>query len=306
MATVAAKVLLILLPIGLGIALRALRVFDARDAEALRAFVIRLALPLLIFFSAFDSPRGDLVLLPLMAAAAVLVTLGRFVLAWPVTLAGRGRRIRTAMHVSAALGNYGWLGLGVVQAATGEAGLRRAVFFIMAWWPIFFASGFAAAGLHQDGARRPADYRHALRLAAPAFGALGLGIAANLLRVPVPGLLQDALRPMAATAIPLILFSSGLSLNLAGWRGAWAPALAVSAVALLGGPLAGWLVSVLLPVDALSRTVIILESAMPVAVMSPLLADYIDMDRDVSESAVVLSTLAAMATLPLLLALLGG
>jgi predicted permease len=296
------KVALVMLPILLGLVLRAVRVFGAQDASGLRRFVVRFAIPLLAFFSTYEARAGDLKMLPLMIAAAFLVTGGRFLVGACVALAVRGPAKKTCVQACTALGNYGWLGLGVTYAVLGEAGLRLTIFFVMAWWPVFFTYGIGAALVHHGRRGVGVCLPEILQLALPPVSGLLLGLAANLANVPIPHLLQEALEPFAGMAVPLILLSVGLSLELHGVRRALAPALLVSLAVLAIGPLVGWGVAWLLPVDSVARGVIILEGAMPVAMLMLLLADHVEMDKALCHTAIVLSTLLSALSLPLVIA----
>ena len=106
--------------------------------------------------------------------------------------------------------------------------------------------------------------------------------------------------------LPLILAGVGMTLDVTGVHRAWRPALAVSAVTLLVAPVAGWCVATLLCVDPISRNVVTLIAAMPVALSTPLLAQGFDMDLDITHTSIVLSTLLCGVTLPALAYLLGG
>jgi predicted permease len=56
-----------------------------------------------------------------------------------------------------------------------------------------------------------------------------------------------------------------------------------------------------LPVGQLGSKTVLLLTAMPVATVTPLLSDYFVMDRDLISVSVVLSTVLALGTLPIVL-----
>ena len=298
------KVIAVLLPILLGQVCRLTKLFGDEEGKLLSRFVIRLTVPILVFFSMYDADKGDFAAAPILVAALVLVTAIRFAAGYGASRFFAGAPRRAGMHACVTFANYGWLGYGVTQALLGDDGLRRAMFFLMLWWPVFFGFG-AVVGLVQAGeGKSKFSLGSVLKIALPVAAALVGGLTLGAFDCPIPGVLQDCLRPFARMTIPLILFSVGLTLDLRGLRGAMKPALAIAGFSLVVGPLVGWLVASMLTRDPLSYKVIILESAMPVAAMTPVLGDYFEMDLEVVNSAVVVSTVLAMATLPVLAALL--
>jgi predicted permease len=77
-------------------------------------------------------------------------------------------------------------------------------------------------------------------------------------------------------------------------------------VTLVIGPVIGWVLAVLLTRDLVSWQVVILEGAMPVATLTPLLEENYEMDKDLVGAAIVLSTILSLVTLPILAALIMG
>ena len=301
---IAARVLAIIIPIGLAFGLRIAGLIQTEDGYALRRFVVRVAVPVLVFFSMYDAEAGDLRAIPLMIGAAFLVCAGRFLLGAGASFTVRGQQRRAAITAATTMGNFGWLGFGVAEVLLGDAGLRRAVFFVLPWWPIFFTVGLSAAAIHGGSSERGIPWKRMGAMMSPILAALALGLGLNLGGVTIPSFLSISLRPIGATCVPLILFSVGLLLSPKSIGRSLRPALIISLTALVLGPFVGWAVARLLHADPVSASVIILEAGMPVATMIPVLREYIDMDADLAGTAVVLSTLLSLVSLPIVASLI--
>jgi predicted permease len=299
MNDVTERILSVLIPILLGWALRLGRIFGDREGDVLRSFVVRFALPVLVFFSMYDAGRDDISAMPSMLASLVVLTAALFPLGLLCSRLFKGTDRRTAVHACCTFGNYGWLGFGVAQVLLGEPGLRRAVFFCVLWWPVFYGFGLPIGLIHARRERGGLPIWKAVRLATPVISCLVVGFLFNLRGWRLPSLLETTMRPFGETTVPLILISVGMMLDLSGIRKALAPALLVSAFTLLVKPLIGWALAAVLTRDPTSYAVVILNAAMPVATLTPVLAENFEMDLDVTNTSIVLSTLLSLITLPI-------
>jgi len=299
------KILEVLIPILLGLGFRTVKLFGDEEGDVLRRFVVRFAVPVMVFFSMYDSDPSEFAAMPKMMIAFVLVTAGLFVIGWLCSRAVRETAHKTAVHACVTFGNYGWMGFGVCQVLLGDDGLRRAVFFIILWWPVFYAFGLPIGLIHTRTRKGGVPAGKVLKVAAPVIGMMLLGLAFNFAGIKVPDLLGRTLRPFGQMTVPLILFSVGVMLDFSSVHKALWPALLVSAATLVGGALVGWGVAALLQPDPVSYAVIILEAAMPVATLTVMLAEHYDLDLDMTNTCIVLSTILAMVTLPVVAALVG-
>jgi len=300
------KVVQVLLFILIGLGFRGIRLFGDREGEVLRRFVVQFTVPVMVFFSMYDASRDAVSALPTMAGALVLITAALFLLGWPCSHVVKDGSQRAAVHACVTLGNYGWLGWGVCQVLLGEGGLRCAVFFTVLWWPVFYLFGLPIGVIHGRVRKGAVPIGRAVAVAAPVIGMVILGLIFNFRGWKVPQLLSDTLRPFGNMTVPLILFSVGAMLDFKTFRKALAPAVLVSAVTLVGGALIGWGVASLLTHDPTSYKTIIVEGAMPVATLTLVLAENYDVDVDMINTCIVVSTVLSMVTLPILAALVVG
>jgi hypothetical protein len=295
----------VMIPIILGLILRLIRLFGDDEGELLRKFVVRFTVPVFVFFSLYDARAESLASIGPMALALVVMTAGLFALGWAVALTVRGAPQRAAIHASVTFGNYGWMGLGVAQALLGDAGSQRVVYFLLLWWPVFYGFGLPIGLIHGERRRGRVPLGRAAAVAAPVLVAMALGLAANLGGVAVPSLAQQALRPFADMTVPLILLSVGLLLDPARLHGRLRPALVISAATLVAAPLFGWVLALWLASDPTTAATIVLLGAMPAATMVPVLGEHYEMDMGIVNTAIVLSTLLSLITIPATAILLG-
>lgn len=295
----------ILIPIGIGFFLRLVGLFGDTEGVVLRQFVVRFTVPVFVFFSVFEAPPDSIRAIGPMAGALPLVTAGLFVLGWFASRFVEGAPAKTAVHACCTFGNYGWMGLGVAQALLGPEGVLRALFFILPWWPVFYAFGLPIGLMHVGRRKGGVPWRHALAVAAAPLTALALGLACNLGSVRLPSLVAGAVKPFGDMTIPLILLSVGMMLDFSRVRAHLRPALLVSAVTLGVGPFIGAAVAALLTRDPVSARVMVIQAAMPVATLVPVLADSYEMDMDLANTAIVVSTALALVTIPVVSILSG-
>lgn len=293
------KTLEVLIPILLGLGFRLAGVFGDEEGDAIRGLVVRFCVPLLVFFSMYGASTKTVSALPVMMAAFVLLSVVLFFLGWGCSRVVDAPAAKTAVHACTMLGNYGWMGFGVCQVLLGDPGFRRAVFFIVLWWPVFYGLGIPIGMIHLKGKKGRVPLKRALKVAIPTIAALLVGLGMNFGGVSLPQLLESTLSPFADMTVPLILFSVGLMLDVTKIHESLGPALLVSAATLLVAPLLACGVAELLARgDSIAYSTIIIEGAMPVATLTPVLAEAYDMDLDLTTTCIIVSTLLSMITVP--------
>lgn len=188
--------------------------------------------------------------------------------------------------------NAGNAGLSLSLFAYGQPGLALGIiFFAVSSLGNFTVGQSILAGRGNLGAV----------LRSPMIWAVLIGVAGNLLQVHPPLWIMRSLQVGGGIAIPLMLFTLGVSLATLKVndlkRG-----LLLSALRLVAGIVAGFGLSELLGLDGAARGVFIIQCAMPVAVVNYIFAVRYNRDPQTMASLVVISTLLSFATLPALLA----
>lgn len=190
-----------------------------------------------------------------------------------------------------AFGNSGNLGLPLCLFAFGSEGLGLAIGFYL----VGSVTQFLIGPLFQG--RQPV-WRTLLTTPVNYAAAAGLALLATGTRLPL--WVGNSIGLLAGMAIPLMLVALGHALGSFGVQRL--PVAAGIATARLGlGFAAGWALTLVLGLEGTARGVVIIESAMPVAVFNYLLAARYDRHPGDVAGAILVSTLLSFASLPLLL-----
>ena len=187
--------------------------------------------------------------------------------------------------------NTGNMGVPICLFAFGEQALAVALVWFMVTSMVHFSLGVALAG------SRNAFWA---LLTSPVFYAAVLSIALVITGWQIPAALFNTIDLLGGIAIPLMLFSLGVSLHKL--KPASFTRSTMLAVLRLGGGFAvGLLLCWLFDLQGVIAGVVIIQSAMPSAVFNYLLA--VSYQREPQEVAgiVVISTLLSFLTLPFLL-----
>jgi malate permease and related proteins len=301
------NMLVILLPIALGYLLKLGRLFREDEIAALRKFVMRVALPFLIFQNLYRADVESLnQALPIILAFILLTALYTLAagLLSPVIAVGEEQKLTFAFSVFA--GNYAFLGWGVIVAFFGAQALTRAVFFSMFFWPVFLTCGLFLRRRFENGAvhaERPRFLKVLVRHAGVPITAAVSALAMNIGHVRLPATVDHFISQFAGLAIPMILFAIGQNLRLFMPIARLRLVLAASFFRLVGGFALGMaamaVLSLLFNLDNLSRQVILLQAVMPTATMATFFSEYVRIDEELLSGIIAVSTLLSFFTLPL-------
>ncbi|MBL8224214.1 MAG: AEC family transporter [Chromatiales bacterium] len=220
-------------------------------------------------------------------AIVVLATCG---VVGAVALRVLGQPLRSYLP-PVAFGNSGNLGLPLCLFAFGSEGLGLAIGFYL----VGSVTQFLIGPLFQG--RQPV-WRTLLTTPVNYAAITGLALLATGTKLPL--WVGNSISLLAGMAIPLMLVALGHALGSFGVQRL--PVAAGIATARLGlGFAAGYVLTLVLGLEGTARGVVIIESAMPVAVFNYLLAARYDRHPGDVAGAILLSTLLSFATLPLLL-----
>ncbi|HDS02902.1 MAG TPA: AEC family transporter [Firmicutes bacterium] len=298
-------VLSILLPISLGILFRFFG-FTQEESTALRKFVIKVTVPFIVFRNLLQADLESLTqILPSVTAMILMTVLFSATALGASRFLPHHKDLRHAFIFSTFVGNYGYLGWGVMNQFYGDAGFTRAVFFTLFFWPVFLLAGFALIYL----LNKKEDFSHRGLLlilgknSAPPLLSAAAGLLCNLFTFHPPPLLNTLINQFAAMTVPLILFTIGLSFHFILKRSDL-PTILLSCIhRLFLGYLIGLatcaFVSLFFSLDPITKKVILMESVMPTAAMAPFFAEHISLDKKVQASVITLSTAFSLLTIPL-------
>lgn len=211
---------------------------------------------------------------------------------------------RAAFLIAILIMNAGNYGLSVNLFAFGEAGLARASLY-------FVGSALLSASLGVYlSARGRVTVRLALRrmISMPLLHATILGLVFNVGNLTVPETLAKAIHLLGQAAVPSMLLVLGVQLAeifQSRQRMVHLPALgAVTVLRLIVAPALAWFLAGLVGLNGLARDVSVLETAMPTAVMTTILATEFDSDASFAALGVMVTTLVSLPTVTILLNLL--
>ncbi|MBX2883847.1 MAG: AEC family transporter [Granulosicoccus sp.] len=196
--------------------------------------------------------------------------------------------------MSFVVGNTGNLGLPVCFFAFGNEGLAYAMTFFSVQCLLLFSMGDALyAGSLNVG--------RVLR--SPILHAIWIGLLINAIALPVPDAVMNSTELLGQILIPLMLLTLGYSLASMRANQLWST-IRWSALRTLMAVVVGFGISELIALEGVARSVVIVQTVVPVAVFNYLLT--LKHGHDVSEvSGMILVThLAAIVYLPIVLGVL--
>jgi predicted permease len=267
----------------------------------LSSVVFNILSPCLVFSSLANSelPGNELIEL---VGFSILNILGVGVLALVLARLMRLERIELATFLIVAMfvngGNYG---LTLLQLRYGDGGLSRGVVYYVTSTVLVYTLGVAIASMGRVNWRD--TLRRMVRL--PAVYAAVLAIIVYSFRIPIPSPIMSGITIAGSGAIPVMLLVLGMQIADmrpdSGGRYVW-PAVGLR---LIGGPLLGLAIAALLNLQGIGRSAMIIESAMPTAVITMILASEFGLPTSNVARIVVLSTLASPLTIAATVTLLG-
>jgi hypothetical protein len=280
----------------LGASLRLFGILTKTHAACLASVVFSISLPATILVSldrvTFAPTAWKLPL------AACLISLPLLCCSWLLArLLHLPRPTQGGFLLAAGSINSVYFGYPVALAMFGQEGLARAILFdlgqttltLMVLYPLALWHGTVLSSARSVLPRM---------LSAPPIWALALILAVKTAGLHLPSWTLDVLTPVHLTTTPLASLVLGLSISLDSVRRTWPLSCLGVTVRMLGGVLLGWAAAVLLDLSGLDRTMVILISGMPSAVMAAIYAAETSLDEELVASIVALSICVGVVLLP--------
>lgn len=201
---------------------------------------------------------------------------------------------RKSLMATTLFANVGNMGLPFILFSLGEAGLERAVIYLVI--SSLLISSLFPIILQGTGLRASAQY--SLKL--PVLWAALLGVGIQITPWDLPNALSQGLQLLGEGVVPLALLTLGI--QLARSRFALGALEWIGAGLRLGvSPSLAYAIGRGLGLTGLDLQVLVLQAAMPVAVSSLIWVTELGGDASQVSRTIVLSTLLSFVTLPLLL-----
>ena len=201
--------------------------------------------------------------------------------------------VRMSLLATTLFSNAGNLGLPLVSFALGEAGLERAIVYLIS--ATILMAGVGPAILNAAGVKAGI----ALTLKLPLFWAMLMGTFLQLFRIQLPLRLDEGLQMLGNAAIPVALITLGMQLAqnrlVLGWY-----ELMAAGLRLLVAPLIAFGIGSSLRLTGLDLQVLVMQSAMPTAINTLIWVSEFGGEPPRVARTIIASTLLSLGTLPIL------
>lgn len=244
--------------------------------------------------------NGD-ILRTVFFAMAVILLIG--VITWFVIKPLRlSRKMQSAVLLSVMFMNSGNFGLPVVLFAFGEAGLGFASLYFVANLILNYTVGVVIAS--SGTAKISQAVLNLVKIPAIYAVLLGLFSIRTGWQMPLP--LSRTIDLLADASIPGMLVLLGMQLKAVEWDGKTLPLALTGILRLVAAPALALFLAPLFGLTGAAYQSGVLESAMPTAVLSTVLATEYDAEPTFVTAAVIFTTLISPLVLTPLLAYLGA
>ncbi|GAB4516248.1 MAG: AEC family transporter [Roseibium sp.] len=292
--------------IGIGYCLARFDVLSRSTSDALGQFVFLVALPVLVFRTLIGADLSAGV--PFALWASYFLGVG---FAWGlgslIIRKGFGREARASAigGISAAFANGLLVGLPLISAVYGEAGLVPLLLIIsihLAVMTILMAVAMERAASIDSGTKTPPLGQLLLQAGKslaknPLIVAIVLAFTWRLTHLEIPAVGEDVLERIAATALPLALLSLGMSMVQYGMRGNILPGLLLAVVKILVMPVVVFVAAVFVfKLPPLWTAVATLTASCPTGANAYIFANRYGTGHAMSANAITVTTLSAIVT----------
>jgi len=282
----------------MGMVFRRLQAFPKDTAQAFNMFALYLSLPALVLLKApqitisRDMLAAALIPWAMLIFSAALVVVGGWLWKWPRETVG-------VLLLVVPLGNTSFMGVPVVQAFFGSAGLPYLIIYDQFGTMLIFATyGSLILALYgRDRTFSAASVAKKMILFPPTI-ALVLGLA--LRGWSYPKTMALVLQAIAASLVPLVMTAIGFQLRLRLPRRVTGPMSYGLAIKLLAAPLSVLLVCRLTGLCGGAIDVSVIEAGTPPMVTAGALAVVSGMEADLAVALVGVGIVLSFGTLPML------
>jgi len=206
-------------------------------------------------------------------------------------LLGLSSEVYKSLVICSLLSNNGNLGLPLVTFVLGEEGLTHSLIYVMASSILMFGvmPPFLAGKSWRFGLN--------MTFKSPIIWSMVVGILIHISGIQIYPQIQVSIRQLGEACIPLALLLLGIQLSKTNFKvGKYE--LLTTAIRLLLSPLLAWWIGSILHLSSLDLQVLILQSAMPVAVNNVVLATEFGGNPSAVSRTVIVSTLSSFLTIP--------
>jgi malate permease and related proteins len=282
----------------LGMLFQRLKSFPKETSQVLNMFALYVSLPALVLLKAPQIVFSRSALIPLLVPwgmlllSVALLLFGARVWRWPRSVVG-------VLLLIVPLGNTSFLGIPMVQAFFGAAGLPHLIVYDQLGTMVIFSTygSLILAMYGRDGRLHLPSVARKMILFPPTI-ALIVGLA--LRSWPYPEKVAHSLQGVSLSLVPLVMTAIGFQLRLRLQRKVLAPLGFGLAVKLIASPLVAFAVCRLAGAGGMAMEVSVIEAGMPPMVTAAALAVVAGMDAELSSALVGVGIILCFGTLPFL------
>jgi malate permease and related proteins len=270
------------------------------DTKNLSKMAIYVMVPFLVFRTFYEQAINStygLLTLYMIGLCLIIILL--------VTILSKVYRFtepeRCGLVLSSAFMNNGNYGTPLTFFLFGAAGLEIAIILmviqqlLMSTLGVFYA---AKGSAKQNGVKAALQ---AVKRMPMVYGAMG-GIAFQLLHVPISKTFMQAIDFIADAAIPFIMLTLGMQLaNITVKAIDWKKLYTSLSLKLIASPMIAALLVLPMPLDAMTKQIMIIMAATPTAANTTMYAIQFQTEPQNVSSATLISTIMSIVTLPVVI-----
>lgn len=280
--------------------------WSSAAADALSRFVFTVAMPALLFnlMSDFSKlpPVDARLLIAFFGGCIVTFVIGRLV-AWKLFgLDGVGQSV---FALGGIFSNNVLLGIPLAKLTLGDASLPSAALVIAfnaltLWTMVTISVEWARHGSFSLKGFGKTAWNV---LTNPLVASILLGVLYGMTGLGIPHLIKEPLNLVSTATMPMALIALGMGLAEYGIKDGWQQSVAITTVKLIVQPLTVWGIAVLIGLPPLETRTVVLLASISIGINVYLMSRQFKAVEGPVASALVLSTVAAALTVPLLLTL---
>lgn len=282
-----------------GMLLKKFNVLEAKHSSLLSKIVLNISLPALIFTNiATSNIDGQMIYLPIISFGLSFICI---VIAYIYSKLRGYNNIKTwTIIILLSMMNTAFIGYPIVLGVFGNEGLVYGIFYDMAVGILLVIFGVILSTLF--GGNKKQVIKSGLTFV-PLWAVI-IGLIFNIFNIPLGYVLENSLEYLANSAIPLIMLSLGLTISFKDVRSYLFDTVFISFSRLILAPLILYGILVSCGFNSLMLQVSVLQSAMPTAMNSLVLAITYDLDVELVSSVIFVTTILSLITLPLIIGIL--
>lgn len=294
-------ILSIVLMIGIGYLLKRIDFLSEKDIDPLNKLVMNILMPCMIFSALYSA---DLSLIPKLGLLPFVILVSSFGSGFITYIFLKrmkydDKKIWTIL-TCVMIANTAFMGYPVNLGVFGQPGFLRAIFCDLGTLCIFLMLSFLLI-LKFGGTIKKAGRTILLF---PPLWAVILGLLLNHFSIPIGPVLDNVVNYLGDGAIPIIMISLGLSINLKGLSRSKNYSMFVAIIKLVVFPVIALCCVSLLHFTGLEYNVGIIEAAMPSGMLSLLLAITYKLDYHLASDCILINTLISLVTLPIIITII--